>query len=327
MTTHARWICCFAASLLLLSGLSCAGPEEVPDPPPPVAKPTPAPTPRPAPKPEPPPAPEEPPPPACPEGMVYVETDYCTEVRDTCLEKTSMGYPRGCVEFSKDRQCVGEMRHLRFCIDAHEYPNTPGEYPPVVLDAFDASAMCREQGKRLCWESEWTAACEGAQRTPFPYGYKRDPNTCNIDNKPRNFDPKAMRSSNKAVQDAELNKITQHHPIGADPECKSDFGVYNMTGNVEEWIFLERPRGACTWAGTKGGHWLKVRNACRPTGVAHNEPWTFYVLSLRCCSDPDPEALKPYTPDAGAPALWTPPKAPVVPAPDGRVDRGWVKGK
>ena len=52
----------------------------------------------------------------------------------------------------------------------------------MVADWYQAQATCESKGKRLCWASEWTAACEGPEHTPFPYGWERDHGKCNFDN-------------------------------------------------------------------------------------------------------------------------------------------------
>ena len=269
----------------------------------------------------------------CPEGMVYVDTVYCTKVQQHCLNPPTSNLNRRCFEYAEERTCVGTERRQRFCIDRYEYPNQKGAWSPVMLNAAQAAGLCHEQGKRLCWESEWTAACEGREKTPYPYGRERDASKCNIDVPTPLYNGRRMRSRSRRVRDAELRRVNRAHRAGAKPECKSDLGVYDQGGNLSEWVFLERPRGNCRWAGQKGGHWKPpIRNACRPTGVGHNEPWSFYTLGVRCCSDPDPEKLaaidEAAEPDAKRPPTWTPPKPPVTgPRSSWRqrgVYRGWT---
>ena len=47
-----------------------------------------------------------------------------------------------------------------------------------MVSWYDAAALCAEQRKRLCWESEWVTACEGPEKLPFPYGLRRDASAC-----------------------------------------------------------------------------------------------------------------------------------------------------
>jgi formylglycine-generating enzyme required for sulfatase activity len=72
----------------------------------------------------------------------------------------------------------------------------------------------------------------------------------------------------------------------------SSFGVFDMTGNVDEWVLYEK--GSSNHppykSGLKGGYWGPVRNRCRPITATHN-PWhTGYQIGLRCCRDADVDA-------------------------------------
>jgi formylglycine-generating enzyme len=172
---------------------------------------------------------------------------------------------------------------LGFCIDRFEYPNRKGEYPIILVSWYEARDACKGAGKRLCSEDEWTFACEGEEATPYPNGYVRDPEACLNDRPWKQFHGEALmpRSGDNAKQ--ELNRLWQGLPSGARPLCRSHFGVYDMTGNVDEWTHSsvpgERP------SVLKGGYWGPVRTRCRPATKAHDESHTFYQQGFRCCSD------------------------------------------
>ena len=70
---------------------------------------------------------------------------------------------------------------MHFCIDRYEYPNRAGATPVVATTWDEAAAQCKSEGKRLCKDTEWTLACEGDDRTPYPYGNVRDATACNFD--------------------------------------------------------------------------------------------------------------------------------------------------
>ena len=106
--------------------------------------------------------------------------------------------------------------------------------------------------------------------------------------------------------------------------CKSGFGVYDLTGNFDEWVLTEEPEGKSRWAGLKGGAWGHVRNACRPMTTSHAAQFTYYFISTRCCRDPDGAARAPTDPGPGQPPLWTPPPAPTPKPPSGRLSHGWT---
>ena len=94
--------------------------------------------------------------------MQYVDVDFCTEVKRRCEkdEYTSANKITICHRFAEAApRCVGETRRIRACVDRFEAPNREGARAPVMIDFWDAMAVCEERGKRLCYESEWVTAC------------------------------------------------------------------------------------------------------------------------------------------------------------------------
>jgi formylglycine-generating enzyme required for sulfatase activity len=141
------------------------------------------------------------------------------------------------------------VTHKHFCIDQFEFPNEPGAKPVVMKSWYAARDACTAQGKRLCGESEWTLACEGQEHLPYPYGYARNAEACNIDKPHPDVDEKAI--ANPATRDAEVARLWQGEPSGAREACVSPYGVHDMTGNVDEWVVNES--GHPYKSGLKGG--------------------------------------------------------------------------
>ena len=258
---------------------------------------------------------------ACPAGMVLVDTTYCPSVQLRCL-KSEYNKPNHitiCHKFAPGQRCRGKPRRQRFCIDRYEYPNREGAHPPVMVSWYDGASACAAEGKRLCWQSEWESACEGPEKTPFPYGLSRDPDQCNIDNPYVKPDLDRVYASRADVSGGELLRLDQSMASGEKPGCKSGFGVHDLTGNVDEWVNSEENRGKSKWAGLKGGAWGHVRNACRPMTTSHPPEFTYYFISFRCCKDaaPDAEADKD-------PTLWRPPPQHDPTPPGGKVNAGWT---
>jgi formylglycine-generating enzyme required for sulfatase activity len=254
--------------------------------------------------------------------MQYVDTRFCPDIKQTCL-RHSLNAPNHltiCHEFAPGRTCKSSERRQSFCIDRYEYPSVKGAHPPVMVSAYDAAALCGEKGKRMCWESEWTAACEGPDKLPFPYGRMRDPSKCNINNTFVHPDLAKVHSARDEERTPELLRLDQSVASGAMTDCKSGFGVHDLTGNFDEWVRTETIRGEGGWAGLKGGAWGFVRNACRPITTKHVPHWSYYFISFRCCRDPDANAVEP----SGEPP-WQPPALSVPPHPAGKsFDRGWT---
>jgi len=237
-------------------------------------------------------------PPACPDGMVLIDGDYCTDLEVKCLKSTYAPQNKKtiCWQFAEPTKCIGTKEHKRFCIDTYEYPNKKGERPKVMMNFPEAQHLCAAQGKRMCTETEWTTACEGPGYKPYPYGYKRDPSICNGD-QPYPFpDLKKAFNKDESISKPELERLYAGKPSGSQPKCVSDYGVFDMPGNADELASSE------TWRSpydnvTTGGPWLEgVRNQCRPKIYTHNEGFAYYYLSFRCCAEADGKPTDPRSP-------------------------------
>ncbi|MFO0664806.1 MAG: SUMF1/EgtB/PvdO family nonheme iron enzyme [Polyangiaceae bacterium] len=262
---------------------------------------------------------------ACPSGMVEVKgkykldsagTDLTGEVErlqdQSCTDWISKEFPARCATFDRT-QWLGlsaklPTRQVHFCVDRFEYPNKLGANPVIVVTYTEAAGLCRSQGKRLCGESEWTFACEGEEATPYATGYVRDSDACVVDQPWKPFAEGALSPRDGERARAELDRLWQGRPSGARPSCRSSQGVYDMTGNVDEWTHTARTEGYASVL--KGGYWGPVRARCRPATRAHNEQFVAYQQGFRCCSDvPKEPAIAPPSDvtlatnqdDAGAP--------------------------
>jgi sulfatase modifying factor 1 len=209
--------------------------------------------------------------PTCPGDMVLVEGDYCTEVREPCLawEDDPKNPLARCARFGPS-ECVGERVHKRYCIDRDEYVAPGGDLPLSDVSWTQARGVCEQQGKRLCMETEWEFACEGPKILPYPTGYERDPKLCNFDKDP--------------LLDGKGKLLDLREPEAELGQCVSPFGVRNMSGNVDEWVWRDRTWGEWRSA-LKGGWWMAARDRCRPATTAHDERFHELQTGVRCCSD------------------------------------------
>lgn len=209
----------------------------------------------------------------CPTNMILVEGNYCPKVIHHCkkwMDKPGSSYSFfRCAEYT-NVECKSEKKYLKFCIDKFEYTKSGEKLPEVNHSWTSANLLCQSLDKRLCMESEWQFACEGEEILPYPYGWKRDNTACNIDQ------PK-LGKRNGGLFDL-------REPTGSRPKCVSPFGVYDMSGNVEEWATLDvpNPHDRSTM---KGAWWLPGRNHCRAATTKHGETYFGKQVGVRCCKN------------------------------------------
>ncbi|HEY4120570.1 MAG TPA: SUMF1/EgtB/PvdO family nonheme iron enzyme [Byssovorax sp.] len=245
----------------------------------------------------------------CPAGMVLVEGEYCPSVDQRCLEhdkeyerdeakkakKKASGedseastVSERCLRYEEPSRCLSKQRvHMRFCVDRYEWPNEKGELPALLLSWGDAKKLCEGEGKRLCGESEFNFACEGEAMLPYTYGYARDATKCNIDRPYRKREHKLLKYARCMKSEAckkELARLDQRLPAGSLPACVSPFGVYDLNGNINEWVVRPKQKYP-NRSGLKGGWWGPVRGRCRPTVGFHKEDDYGYEEGFRCCKD------------------------------------------
>ena len=254
----------------------------------------------------------------CDAGMVRVSGSYrlgeVERLQDSaCTDWISKEFPARCRTFDREKIASDVAKlpthDLDFCMDRFEYPNVLGQNPVIVVTFHEAEDLCKKSSKRLCNENEWTFACEGEDVSPYPYGFTRDATTCVVDRNWRPFAEGALQPRDGPGARAELDRLWQAEPSGSRASCKSPFGVYDMTGNVDEWTRSVRTTGYASIL--KGGYWGPVRARCRPATRAHNEDFVAYQQGFRCCADsnasiPAPRAIPPV---ANGAATTTPPAA------------------
>jgi formylglycine-generating enzyme required for sulfatase activity len=182
------------------------------------------------------------------------------------------------------------MPDAAFCMDVYEAPNVRGALPWVLQTAYEGEAWCEARGKRLCTEDEWLRACEGAEGRRFPYGNEHRPGACNDARSWRPVRWPALAQWPRRAALDEALRLYQAEPSGERAGCVSPDGVYDLTGNVAEWV---RRSDAAPRPGydhvLKGCYWAGCYHdpvpSCGFTNHAHPGTFRTYEAGFRCCAD------------------------------------------
>jgi formylglycine-generating enzyme required for sulfatase activity len=150
------------------------------------------------------------------------------------------------------------------------------EIPALRMSWFAAKGACEKAGKRLCTEEEWVSACQNARAvddnhngqfaddmiegSAYPYGDFHDEGTC-WDDKPR----------------AEFRPVYTGEMAG----CVTPTGVYDLTGNLEEWAG-DTPETAVLL----GGAWDTAEDhaRCYRRNDSFGAGYASARTGFRCCS-------------------------------------------
>jgi formylglycine-generating enzyme required for sulfatase activity len=177
--------------------------------------------------------------------------------------------------------------------------STAGVVPQAYLSRIEAAAACHNAGKRLCRADEWLRACEG---TPS------DAARCNL-GKPHLL-PRLFGTRTKLTFDLHYNspRLNQEPGFlgrtGEHSGCVNQHGLFDMVGNLHEWVAddvsraLTRrvpmpyghqrmgPRGSGVFMGgyfsSEGEH----GDGCRYMTTSHRPDYHDYSIGFRCCAAP-----------------------------------------
>jgi formylglycine-generating enzyme len=214
----------------------------------------------------------------CPANMASIDDRFCVDRWEASL-----------VEMLPN----GEERPFPYYmpVDGHKVRavSEKGVYPQGYISGREAGAACKASGKRLCKPQEWKTACKGPEKLQYGHSNQRNPGTCNDHGRsPIGFyHASAIAngsafSSNKIMNDPQLNQLPGTlAETGAHAGCTNGYGVYDMVGNIHEWV--DDPAGTF-----QGGYYQDVEKngeGCGYRTDAHENWYHDYSTGFRCCSD------------------------------------------
>jgi len=135
-----------------------------------------------------------------------------------------------------------------------------GVLPSRFITYNQAKAVCLLSGKRLCTKDEFILACTGGHSDYYyPYGAQWLQN-CN-----------------------DYSSLPIARETGSMAKCVSDFGVYDLSGNVEEWV--EEENGTYSAMGGKAACRNTIGAKCSMCSfsVNYKNNFTDTLLGFRCC--------------------------------------------
>ena len=167
--------------------------------------------------------------------------------------------------FYIDKYEVTNAQYKKFC-DAtnHNYPEDPKfkgmrnylinypDYPIVNISWNDATAYAKWARKRLPSWKEWKFAAGNADRRTYPWGEGLDYDKANYVDTGATYNFMAG-STDRWIYTA---------PVGSFEYGKSPYGIYDMAGNVWEWVADQNDnmRIACGGSYHVGGNHIRIRS-------------------------------------------------------------------
>jgi formylglycine-generating enzyme required for sulfatase activity len=198
----------------------------------------------------------------------------------------------GCTQPRNDRSFTRSSYY-----DNADYRN----YPVIYIDWNQAQTYCEWHGGSLPTEAQWEKAARGTDRRSYPWGDQFDGNLLNFCDKNCSFYWREKNSNDGYVDTS---------PVGNYEDGKSPYGIYDLAGNVWEWVYdwygesyyqsspSFNPQGPDTglYHVVRGGSWnnrgIETNSVVRYTNqddqYSYNSLNVGNFIGFRCARDANP---------------------------------------
>lgn len=182
--------------------------------------------------------------------------------------------------------CSGK---IRVCVDRQEFKCKRKKKPEGYMNRFECEDVCKMQGKRILQNEEWLLACEGTPAQACNIRRAHPIITLYRSNKPwiRNgVDCKwgDNRWTPNCMNDPRINQLPKSlSSSGSFKNCVSRFGIYDMVGNLGEWV---SPPSRLEYGRFNGGLYPQPESSCEYKTIAHGPSYADYSIGCRCGGDP-----------------------------------------
>ncbi len=147
---------------------------------------------------------------------------------------------------------------------------------PANASWFEARAACEKAGKRMCTSEEWVSACQGVpakdddgdgnfandyvEGNQFPYADYYEEGYCHVQADSRTGEPQ---------------------PTGSANQCRTKTDVYDMSGNVAEWVESTPEKAFLAGGDYRAQDKAHCVRADDSFGPGHKNR----SIGFRCCAD------------------------------------------
>jgi sulfatase modifying factor 1 len=163
--------------------------------------------------------------------------------------------------------------------------------PQAYISQVEASSACVGAGKSLCTADQFLRACRGPDGTAFyPYGGRQhEKGLCNEGRGSfvaLTFGSDPQRWTYANFNDPQLNQLENGLArTGAFDRCASPEGVFDLVGNLHEWV--DEPGGPGDRGHFRGGSYGDAEHngpGCMYVTSAHERTYHDYTTGFRCCA-------------------------------------------